>query len=55
MKTYDGEKLIKAHKCLIYGGESETKGDALSKLTVGGCPKQDDGRDPKQTENRGMS
>ena len=46
MKIYDGEKLIKAHRCLIYGGESETTGDALNKLTVGGCP--------KQTENRGM-
>ena len=34
-----------AHRCLIYGGDkSETKGDALNKLKVGGCPKQGDGR-----------
>ena len=28
---------------MTYGGDkSETKGDALSKLTVGGCPKRND-------------
>ena len=42
----------------IYGGESETKGNALNNMTIGGCPKQYDNMTiegcPKQADNRGM-
>ena len=57
MKIYDGEKPIKAHRCLIYGGESESprmeihggeitkiKRDALNEMTIEGCPKRNDSR-----------
>ena len=44
MKTYGGENL-ESPRMKIHGGEiTETKGDALNKMTVGGCPKQADGR-----------
>ena len=29
MKIYEGEKLIKAHRCLIYGGEPEMPIDEI--------------------------
>ena len=36
MKIYGGDMTDQSSQMKIYGGESETKGDALNKLTIGG-------------------
>ena len=44
MKIYGGENL-ESPRMKIHGGEMiEIKGDALNKLKIGGCPKQNDNR-----------
>ena len=57
MKIHGGDIISNAHRCLIYGGDNLKsprmkihggdnwmKGDALNKMTTGGCSRQDDNR-----------
>ena len=44
MKIYDGDKS-ESPRMKIHGGDiTERRGGALNKRTIGGCPKQDDGK-----------